>query len=267
MQNLSHWTTREVPNFHLISWSNILLFWNQGTKELQQSLAILVAAKSLQLCPTLCDPIGGSPPDSPVPGILQARTLEWVAISFSNAWKWKVKVKSLSHVWLFSTPWTAAHQAPPSMGFSRQEHWSRLPFPSPVHESEKWKWSRPVVSDSQPLHGPQPTRLLRPWDFPGKSTGVGCHSWMSTNLNENNAQEIYLKVDEASEKRMMASDLKVCKDFREAVFVLDSEDGQERWRARMWPELYLMNCAGPGGYGCKEQTTDEVEKGELGQAV
>ena len=70
----------------------------------------------------LCDPIDGSPPGSPVPGILQAKTLEWVAISFSNAWKWKVKVKSLSHVWLSATPWTTAHQAPPSMGFSRQEY-------------------------------------------------------------------------------------------------------------------------------------------------
>ena len=77
------------------------------------------AAKSLQSCPTLCDPRDSSPPGSTVPGILQARTLEWVAISFSNAWKWKVKVKSLSHVWLFETPWTAAYQAPPSMGFSR----------------------------------------------------------------------------------------------------------------------------------------------------
>ena len=89
------------------------------------------AAKSLQSCPTLCDPIDGSPPGSPIPGILQARTLEWVAISFSNAWKWKVKVKSLSRVWLFSTPWTAAYQAPPSMGFSRQEYWSGVPLPSP----------------------------------------------------------------------------------------------------------------------------------------
>ena len=85
------------------------------------------AAKLLQSCLTLCDPRDGSPPGSPVPGILQARTLEWVAISFSNAWKWKVKVKSLSCVWLLVTPWTAAYQAPPSM------------------------------------------------DFPGKSTGVGCH--------------------------------------------------------------------------------------------
>ena len=84
-------------------------------------------AKSLQSCPTLCNPIDGSPPGSPIPGILQARTLEWVAISFSNAWKWKIKVKSLSHVRLFATPWTAAHQAPPSMGFSRQEYWSGVP--------------------------------------------------------------------------------------------------------------------------------------------
>ena len=87
-----------------------------------------VAAKSLQSCPTLCDPIDGSPPGSPVPGILQARTLEWVAIVFSNTWKWKVKVKSLSPIWLLATPWTAAHQAPPSMGFSRQEYWSGLPL-------------------------------------------------------------------------------------------------------------------------------------------
>ena len=78
------------------------------------------AAKSLQSCLTLCDPIVGSPPGSPVPGILQARTLEWAAISFSNVWKWKVKVKSLSRVWLLVTPWTAAYQAPPSMGFSRK---------------------------------------------------------------------------------------------------------------------------------------------------
>ena len=88
------------------------------------------AAKSLQSRPTLCDPIDGSPPGSPVPGILQARALEWVAISFSNAWNWKVKVKSLSRVRLLVTPWTAAYQAPPSMGFSRQEYWSGVPLPS-----------------------------------------------------------------------------------------------------------------------------------------
>ena len=90
-----------------------------------------VAAKSLQSCPTLCNPIDGNPPGSCVPGILQARTLEWVAISLSNAWKWKVNVKSLSHVWPLATPWTAAYQAPPSMGFSRQEYWSWVPLPSP----------------------------------------------------------------------------------------------------------------------------------------
>ena len=89
--------------------------------------AMLCYAKLLQSCPTLCDPIDGSSPGSPVPGILQARILEWVAISFSNAWKRKVKVKSLSRLWLLATPWTAAYQAPLSM------------------------------------------------DFPGKSTGVGCH--------------------------------------------------------------------------------------------
>ena len=93
--------------------------------------AAAAAAKSLQSCPTLCDPIDGSPPGSPIPGLLQARTLEWVAISFSNAWKWKVKVKSLSRVQLLATPWTAAYQAPPSMGFSRQEYRSRVPLPSP----------------------------------------------------------------------------------------------------------------------------------------
>ena len=81
------------------------------------------AAKSYQSCPTLHDPIDSSPPCSPIPGILQARTPEWVAISFSNAWKWKVKVKLLSHVWLLATPWTAAYQAPPSLGFSRLEYW------------------------------------------------------------------------------------------------------------------------------------------------
>ena len=89
------------------------------------------AAKSCQSCPTLCDPIDSSPPGSPVPRILQARTLEWVAISFSSAWRWKGKVKSLHHVRLFATPWTAAYQAPPSMGFSRQEYWSGVPLPSP----------------------------------------------------------------------------------------------------------------------------------------
>ena len=91
---------------------------------------VAAAAKSLQSCLTLCDPIDSSPPGSTVPGILQARTLKWVAISFSNAWKWKVKGKSLSRVRLFATPWTTAYQAPLSMGFSRQEYWSGVPLPS-----------------------------------------------------------------------------------------------------------------------------------------
>ena len=106
------------------------------------------AAKSLQSCPTLCDPVDGSPPGSPIPGILQAGTLEWVAISFSNVWKWKVKMRLLSHVRLLVTPWTAAHQAP-----------------------------------------------FRPWDFPGKSTGVGCHCllwWKPYVHNLNSVINIFL---------------------------------------------------------------------------
>jgi len=94
----------------------------------------------------------------------------------------------LSHfscVRLCATPETAAHQAPPSLGFSRQEHWSGLPFPSPMHESEKWKWSRSVMSNSSRPHGLQPTRLLCPWDSPGKSTGVGCHCLLRMIPNSN----------------------------------------------------------------------------------
>ena len=135
-------------------------------------LFCIAAAKSLQSCPTLCDPTDGSPPGSPVPGILQARALEWVDISFSNAWKRKVKVKLLSRVRPSATPWTAAYQAPPSMGFSRQEYWSRVPLSSqflqPQDEENyswkggirwlvrvlwRWKWSRSVISNSLRLHG------------------------------------------------------------------------------------------------------------------
>ena len=92
------------------------------TASIMQQISIAAAAKLLQTCPTLRDPVDGSPPASPVSGIPQARVLEWVAISFSNAWKWKLKVKSLSRARLFATPWTAAYQAPPPMGFSRQEY-------------------------------------------------------------------------------------------------------------------------------------------------
>ena len=115
----------------MLNWSTVLF---RSTRSFYFSAAA-AAAKSLQSCPTLCDPIDGSPPGSPVPGILQARTLEWVAISLSNAWKWKVKVKSLSRVWPSLIPWTAAYQAPPSMGFSRQEYWSGVPLPSPLYFS------------------------------------------------------------------------------------------------------------------------------------
>ena len=106
---------------------------NKGSPRTLDWVAAAAAAKSLQSCPTLCDPIDSSPPGSAVPGILQARTLEWVAISFSNAWKWKVEVKLLIRDRLFATPWTAAHQVPPSTGLSRQEYWSGLyPIPSPA---------------------------------------------------------------------------------------------------------------------------------------
>ena len=119
------------------------------------SLYVAAAAKSLQSCPTLCDPIDGSPPGFPVPGILQARTLEWVAISFTNAWKWKVKGKLLSRVRLLATPWTAAYQAPQPMGFSRQEYWSGVPSPS-------------LSLSIGPLYFPLPSSgMLSPWSLPG----------------------------------------------------------------------------------------------------
>ena len=119
---------------------------NRNRKE-RYMLAAAAAAELLQWCPTLCNPMDCSPPGSPVPGILQARTLEWVAISFSNARKWKAKVKSLSRVWLLATPWTAAYQAPPSMGFSGQQYWSGVPLLSPYMLAES-----PVVPHRTPCH-------------------------------------------------------------------------------------------------------------------
>ena len=124
------------------------------------------AAKLLQLCPTLCDPIDGSPPGSPVPEILQAKTLEWVAISFSNAWRWKVKVRSLSRVRLLVTTWTTAYQAPPSMGFSRQEYWSGLPLPFPWKVLCKinmlyWLKSRFVAVEFQTLIFPSGISVIK----------------------------------------------------------------------------------------------------------
>ena len=131
--------TEQLNNKHCIKNITIIKGASTGRKRhsktniLKKLVIATTTTKSLQSCPTLCDPIDGSPPGSRVPGILQARTLEWVAISFSNAWKWKVKGKgkSLSRARLLATPWTAAYQAPPSMGFSRQECWSGVPLPSP----------------------------------------------------------------------------------------------------------------------------------------
>ena len=121
------------PNFEFLLFHSHSRFYRESLCLLKFPLEYLsAAAKSLQSCPTLCDPIDGSPTGSSVPEILQAWILEWVAISFSNAWKWKVKVKSLSRVQLLETPWTVAYQAPLSMGFSRQEHWSGLPLSSPM---------------------------------------------------------------------------------------------------------------------------------------
>ena len=121
------------------------------------------AAKLLQSCPTLCDSTDGSPPGSPVPGILQARTLEWVAISFSNAWQWKVKVKLLSCVWLLATPWAAAYPAPLSMGFARQEYWSGLPLPS------LQEFPRAVVRKEHRLGGLEQQEFLLWLGFPSGS--------------------------------------------------------------------------------------------------
>ena len=147
-------------------------------------------------------------------GILQARILKWVAFPFSRGsfqprdrtqvsriaggffTVWATREAQLSmlllllllsrfsRVWLCATPQTAAYQALPSLGFSRQEHWSGLPFPSLMHESEKSKWSRSVVSNSSRPHGLQPTRLLHPWDFPGKNTGVGCYCLLPTKYRQ-----------------------------------------------------------------------------------
>ena len=113
-----------IPRLFLLY--NIVGYSKKSKRELFSFSFMYAAAKSLQSYATLCDPTDGSPPGSPIPGILQARILEWVAISFSNAWKWKVKGKSLSHIRLLATPWTTVYQAPPSMGFSRQEYWSEL---------------------------------------------------------------------------------------------------------------------------------------------
>ena len=124
--------SRSTSSIHMWVCCGVLRIFFSDWSAMYISISIPCYAKSLQSCPTLWDPIDGSPLGSSVPGILQARILEWVAISFSSAWKWKVKVKSLSRVRLLATPWTAAHQAPASMGLSRQEYWSGAPSPSPI---------------------------------------------------------------------------------------------------------------------------------------
>ena len=139
--------------------------------------AATATAKPLQSCPTLCNPIDGSAPGSSVPGILQARTLEWVAISFSNAWKWKVKVNSLSRIWLLATPWTAAYQAPPCMGFSRQEYWSGVPLPSPtIHLVNHYSRLNSGIMETVP---PVPRRnsSLPPWFPQGRSDQCSSIFW------------------------------------------------------------------------------------------
>ena len=130
--------------------------------QLWSFITATATAKSLQSCSTLCDPVDGSPPGSTVPGILQARTLEWVAIFFSKARKWKVKVKSLSCVQLSVTPWTAAYQAPLTMGFSRQEYWNRVPLPSPKEgwvPKELFFW---IVVLEKTLESPLDYKKIKP---------------------------------------------------------------------------------------------------------
>ena len=114
----------------VLTFRNIFLHWQMYENICRIPSFLLLLSRFSHV--GLCDPIDGSPSGSPIPGFLQARTLEWVAISFSSAWKWKVKVKSVSHVWLLGTPRTAAYQAPPSMGFSRQEYRNGVPLPSPT---------------------------------------------------------------------------------------------------------------------------------------
>ena len=143
---MSHWFKGASPprkrHVSVTSWGMWIL---DKEEDKMLTAAAAAAAKSLQLCPTLCDPIDGSPPGSSVPGILQARTLEWVAISFSGVWKWKVKVKSLSCAWILATPRTAAYQAPPSVGFSRQANSGGLPAKGIVAKKDDPEWPAPLV--------------------------------------------------------------------------------------------------------------------------
>ena len=160
-----------IPVFNYFEYLGIELLGNKNLYTNVHSSTVhnsskvaAAAAKALQSCLTLCDPIDGSPPGSSVLGTLQARTLEWVAMSFSNARKWKVKVKSLSLVWLFETPWTVAYQAPPSVGFSRQEYWSGLPSPSPAQNWNNLQFHQLINEQNvvYPYNGEE--EGIRGWD-------------------------------------------------------------------------------------------------------
>ena len=142
----------------------------QGSALISLHRTATAAAKSLQSCPTLCDPIDGSPPGLPIPGILQARTLEWAAISFSNAWseRWKWSRSVVSG--LLATPWTAAYQAPQSMGFSRQEYWSGVPLPSPLHCTVTPLSPCSVAYEVEMV---SVSFSLEPWPRPGKLSSTG----------------------------------------------------------------------------------------------
>ena len=176
----------------------------------------IAAAKSLQSCPTLCDPIDGSPPGFPVPGIFQARTLEWVAISFSNAWKLKVKVKSLSRVRLFPTPWTAAYQAPPSMGFPRQEYWSGVPLPSPL-----WRPTRPF-------------RTNTPKRCPFQYKGLECKSrksrntWVTGKFGLGIRNEAGQRLIEVCQENALVIANTLFQQHRRRLYTWTSPDGQHK---------------------------------------
>ena len=162
------WPHRRQPTRLPRPWDSPGKNTGVGCHFLLQCMNVKSEREVAQLCPTLSESL----PGSSVHGIFQARVLEWGAIAFSFTY---FAAKSLQSCLTLCDPIMAAHQAPPPLGSSRQEHWRGLPFPSPMHESEEWKWGCSVVSDSLWPHGLQPTRLLRPWDFPDKSTGVGCH--------------------------------------------------------------------------------------------
>ena len=155
------------PSIHTLVTGRRFLWWRPHSLQLSVSIIVtwISEAWSLTVFTNTCISLFGCFSFFP----LATDFIVWIFATII------LLLNRFSRVRFCATPETVAHQAPPSLGLSRQEHWSGLPFPSPMHESEKWKWSRSVVSDSSRPHGLQPSRLLRPWDFPGKSTGVGCH--------------------------------------------------------------------------------------------